>query len=91
MLDHDDVLANEAAMRDPVEALKVLRVTTQCNRQTITETFLKAYIQVNGGSHDNEITMSNVQAAVNDWFRDQSIPSWLARACVLANRSQMSS
>jgi|AntRauTorckE6833_2_1112554.scaffolds.fasta_scaffold25392_2 hypothetical protein len=82
----NEVLANEAAMRNPVEALKVLRVTTQSCRHTTTETFLQAYIQVNGGVADNPITMSNVEAAVNDWFRDRSIPRWLARACVLAEK-----
>jgi hypothetical protein len=41
----NEVLANEAAMRNPVEALKVLRVTTQSCRHTTTETFLQAYIQ----------------------------------------------
>ena len=94
MTDSDEALAHMAAVQNPIDALKTLRITTETCRHTTFEIFMKAYLHVKGGSAENLITISNVEAALHDWyrdhFRDQSIPDWLVRACVLSQKSELS-
>jgi hypothetical protein len=86
MSPEDEKLAHQAALANPVEAVKALRVTVQTADAELYATFMKAYEDVNAGCASNPISQSTVSAAVRDWKIDRQIPSWLARACVVASK-----
>jgi pyruvate kinase len=86
MSPEDEKRAHAAALANPVEAVKVLRITVQTSDAELYETFMREYENVNAGSADNPISQSTVSAAVRDWKIDRQIPSWLARACVVASK-----
>jgi hypothetical protein len=86
MLTNDEMQAQEAALRHPVEAMKALRVSTKLGDSHLQEVFMKAYIEMNGGNAESPISQSNVSAAIRDWKIDREITPWLARACVVASR-----
>ena len=84
--DNQDALAQQAALENPVVAMKALRITTETGDSVLRERFTKAYALVNGSAPDLPVTQNNITAAMRDWKINQAIPSWLARACVLADR-----
>jgi hypothetical protein len=70
-------------MAAPVEAVKVLGISTRSSDKQLEETFMAAYVRINGGSPHNYYTKAFVNEAIENWKCDHSIPHWLARACVL--------
>jgi hypothetical protein len=86
MLTNDETKAQQAAMQRPIEAMRALYVSIESGDSHLQEVFMKAYIDINGGNAENSISQSNVLAAIRDWKINHEIPSWLARACVVANR-----
>jgi hypothetical protein len=73
----------EAAMREPAQALLVLGVTIESSPHAVKEVFMEAYVKVNGGNPKLQVSHDNVNRVVLLWLQERKIESWLARACVL--------
>jgi hypothetical protein len=80
-------LAQAAALRHPVEAVKVLGVTTDTIPQELSVIFTRAYKDINVGFGENDICKTAICNAVEMWRSARRIPEWLAAACVKASNN----
>jgi hypothetical protein len=80
-------LAQAAALRDPVEAVKTLGVTIDTKPPELNSIFTQAYKDVNVGFGENDICKTAICNAVEMWRSARRIPEWLAAACVKASNN----
>lgn len=90
MFSKADEQAYDFAINNPGHALKSLAVDEQMDCAQLSKIFMRAYLEINGGSRDNPITQSAVSSAVSYWKHHQKLKPWLARACICMNKKVIS-